>query len=66
MNSDDANSPCELMQQAALQSFADRIHVLEEIVDDPHAKVSDRLTALDHLARYGGVDQLPLYADDED
>jgi len=54
------------MQQAALQSFADRIHVLEEIVDDPHAKVSDRLTALDHLARYGGVDQLPLYADDED
>jgi hypothetical protein len=34
-------------------AFAARIHLLEAFADNPQLAVSDRLRALDQLARYG-------------
>ncbi|MCO4098780.1 MAG: hypothetical protein HEQ38_05095 [Gemmatimonas sp.] len=35
------------------EAFADRIHLLEAFADDASLSVSDRLRALEQLARYG-------------
>lgn len=45
-------TPSEIRQKLR-GSFADRVKVCEKIADDPKASPSDRLRALDLLAKYG-------------
>jgi hypothetical protein len=45
--------PPSVVREAMLNSFADRLPVLEAIADDPKQRTSDRLKALELLARYG-------------
>lgn len=41
-------------------SFDERIKVAEEIIDNPDSSPSDRLRALDILAKYGGLSQVEV------
>ena len=45
--------PPSLIRQRLRGSFDDRIRVLEEIADDPTVSASDRMRAIDLLAKYG-------------
>jgi hypothetical protein len=45
--------PPSAVREAMREAFADRIHLLEGFADDASLSVSDRLRALEQLARYG-------------
>ncbi len=50
--------PPSVVRLRCLHSFADRIPVIEQIVDDPDARSRDRLAAMDILGRYAGLGTL--------
>jgi hypothetical protein len=45
--------PPSIIRQRLRGSFEDRIKVLEEIADDTKASTTDRMRALDLMAKYG-------------
>jgi len=53
------------VREIARESFADRIHILEEIADDGEERSTDRIGALKLLADTGGVDKLALTIDEQ-
>lgn len=48
-----AGRPPSAVRAQMRDAFASRIHLLEAFADNPQLAVSDRLRALDQLARYG-------------
>lgn len=57
--------PPSAIRERCRGSFAERIPILEEIADDDDCKPSDRVKAMDVLAKYGGVDKLALTVDEQ-
>jgi hypothetical protein len=60
-----AGRPPSAIRERCRGAFAERIPILEEIASDEDLKPSDRVKAMDVLAKYGGVDKLALTADEQ-
>lgn len=64
-----AGRPPSVIRERLRGSFAERIKILEAIADDPEVSPSDRVKAIDMLAKYGlgtrqevtGPDGEPLF-----
>ena len=59
-------SPPSKIREAARMAFAERLHVLEAIVDSKDERTSDRIGAMKLLSDTGGVDKIALTVDEQD
>jgi hypothetical protein len=47
--------PTSAVRERCLGSFAERLPVLEQIIDNPDSAATDRIRAMDLLGKYGGL-----------
>ena len=57
--------PPSKIREAARLAFSERIEVLTAIADDEEARASDRIRAIEVLAKAGGVDKLALSEEEQ-
>ncbi len=57
--------PPSAIREAARMAFAERLHVLEAIVDSEDERTSDRIGAMKLLSDTGGVDKIALTIDEQ-
>ena len=57
--------PPSKIREAARLAFSERIEVLTAIADDEEARASDRIRAIEVLAKAGGVDKLALTEEEQ-
>ncbi len=55
--------PPDAVKAALLEAFAERLHILSDIADNPQADPAVRIRALDVLARYAGLQSVHIQSE---